>query len=390
MIYKLGMRSLITSVERDLRKKFVFLAGPRQVGKTYLAKEILKKTTGQYYNWDLAEDRQIILSHGFIHDQFAVLDELHKYDRWKNLIKGVYDKFHETLKILVTGSARLDIYRRGGDSLVGRYFLFHLHPLTLGEIYHPTKIKPPDHILQLDQSKGESESFENLMKWGGFPEPFYSGSEEAHRRWSMQRLELLVHEDIRDLTNVNMLSLMEHLILLLPTRVGSTLSINNLKQDLQVAYNTVRSWLDILERLYIIFTLKPFTAKLARAVHKERKVYLWDWSQVIDEGARFENFVASHLWKAVQIWRDLGMGDFELCFLRDRDRREVDFCITKSHQPWLLVEAKLSQTAVSESLDYFANRLRVPALQVISSKNVDKKIGSVRILSADRWLLNLP
>lgn len=377
-------------LEEDVQTKFVFLSGPRQVGKTHLAKQILKKWEGKDYNWDLAEDRQHILTKSFVKDRFVVFDELHKYDRWKNFIKGIYDKFHEVLKVLVTGSARLDIYRKGGDSLFGRYFLYHLHPFSMGEIQFANMIPGPQDLLEAKWPRAERELFENLMKWGGFPEPFYAGSEKTHHRWSIQRRDLLVREDIRDLTNIHLLSLIEHLMLLVPSRVGSVLSIHSLKEDLQVAYNTVRTWLDSLERLFIIFTLKPYSKRLGRSIHKERKLYLWDWSQIKDEGARFENLVASHLWKAVHIWRDLGMGDFELWFLRDRDRREVDFCITRDLNPWLLVETKLSETQISESLDYFSNRLNVPAVQLVQTKGVEKRVGPIPVVSADRWLLNLP
>jgi predicted AAA+ superfamily ATPase len=198
-----------------------------------------------------------------------------------------------------------------------------------------------------------------------------------------------MREDIRDLTEIHFLSLVEHLMLLLPLRVGSILSINSLREDLQVAYNTVRSWLTAFEKLFISFTLKPFTLKLTRSVHKERKLYLWDWSQIKDDGSRFENFVASHLWKTIHIWRDLGMGFFDLYFLRDRSRREVDFCITKDQKPWLLIETKLAETAVSESLDYFSKRFKTPAIQLLRKKEIDKKIGNIHLVSADRWLLKL-
>lgn len=377
-------------IEADLQRKFVFLSGPRQVGKTHLSKQILKKLGGKYYNWDLSEDRQQILTKGFIYDKFVILDELHKYDRWKNFIKGIYDKYHEDLMALVTGSARLDIYHKGGDSLLGRYFLYHLHPLTMGEICSPHKITKPQEVLESGLPSEKREIFESLMKWGGFPEPFYTGTEKAHNRWSLQRRDILVKEDIRDLTNIHLLSLIEHLMLLLPSRIGAILSVNNLREDLQVAYNTVRSWLSTFERLFITFTLKPFSKRLSRVVHKERKLYLWDWSQIKDDGSRFENFVASHLWKAVQVWRDLGMGNFDLWFLRDRDRREVDFCITKDLEPWLLIETKLSETSVSESLDYFSNRLQTPAVQLVRTNGVEKKAGPTLIVSAARWLLKLP
>ncbi len=384
------MRNLAGPIEKDLRKKFVFLAGPRQVGKTHLAMSVLERLEGKYYNWDLAEDRQKILAKEFLQDRWAVLDELHKYDRWKNFLKGIYDKYHETLKILVTGSARLDVYRRGGDSLLGRYFLFHLHPFSLGEVLRPSVIGRPEEVLKVGEGTPASDALEQLLRLGGFPEPFLNGSEEAHRRWSIQRTDILVREDIRDLTQVTLLSLIEHLMLLLPSRVGSVLSVNSLREDLQVAYNTVRSWLETFERLYITFSLSPWTQRIARSIHKERKLYLWDWSQIKDEGARFENFVASHLWKAVHLWRDLGMGDFGLWFVRDRDRREVDFCVTKDRAPWLLVEAKLSETQLSEPLEYYANRFGVPGVQVLKTGGVLKRVGPHWIVSADRWLPLLP
>ena len=382
-------RNLAPFIARDLRKKMILLAGPRQVGKTTLAMEIIKKPGGHYYNWDLSEDRETILTKGFLNDGLVVLDELHKYDRWKNFLKGIYDKYHQTLQMIVTGSARLDIYRRGGDSLFGRHYLYHLHPLTMGELTRHEILKPEEFLAAIP-SPPDSETYTSLLKWGGFPDPFFAANEESHARWSLQRKELLVQEDIRDLTQINLLSLVEHLLLLLPKRVGSILSVNSLKEDLQVAHNTITSWLKTFERLYITYTLDPHTAKLQRAIHKEKKLYLWDWSQIPDESARFENMVASHLWKAVQTWRDLGMGDFELKFLRDRDRREVDFCILKNHKPWILVEAKLSETQAAEPLLYFANRLKVPAFQLTDKKNVERKTAGVFVLSAERFLPLLP
>jgi len=384
------MRSLLPSIERDLEKKFVFLSGPRQVGKTFLSQEILKKFSGAYYNWDSAEDRQSILNQNFLQDRMVVLDELHKYDRWKVFIKGLYDKHHKQLKALVTGSARLDVYRKGGDSLLGRYFLFHLHPLSVGELVNVTEVPKPDSVFQEGQGSNASEILASLLRWGGFPEPFYASSDESHSRWSIQRRELLVQQDIRDLTNISLLSLIEHLMILLPSRVGSVLSVNSLKEDLRVAYNTVVSWLDTFEQLFILFRLSPYTERLGRSVFKEKKAYLWDWSQIQDPGARFENLIASHLWKAVQLWRDLGYGDFTLHFLRDRDRREVDFCIVKDRKPWLLVETKLADRQPSEHLQYFCNKLGVTGVQVIGESGIEKKLGMVTVTSADRWLMRLP
>lgn len=390
--YIKSMRSLQPALEKDLLKKFVLLSGPRQVGKTHLAKTIIRAHKGAYYNWDLAEDRRQILEKGFLHDRWVVLDELHKYDRWKNFIKGVFDKFHENLKILVTGSARLDVYRRGGDSLTGRYFLLHLHPFTVGEVCRPRHIPSPEEVStgQLSSTQSHAETFQSLLKLGGFPEPFLEGSESHHRRWSLQRQELLIQEEIRDLTQIQLLSLVEHLLLLLPKRVGSLLSLNSLREDLQVAYNTVASWIKTLERLFVIFKILPYSQNLSRSIHKEGKVYFWDWSQVNDPAARFENIVASHLFKAISLWRDLGFGNFELHFLRDRLQREIDFCVTKDHKPYFLLEAKLGESQVSPFLHYFSERLGVPAVQLVAQKGIAKKEGSVFVASADRWLAQLP
>ena len=206
--YIRSMRSLSPFIERDLMKKMVFLSGPRQVGKTTLAKQLLQRVGGQYYNWDFAEDREEILKKSFIHHKCVVLDELHKYERWKNFLKGTYDKYRDTLQMLVTGSARLDVYRRGGDSLVGRYFLFHLHPFTCGELLRPDRIGRPEELLIAQETLYSYDGFEQLLTFGGFPEPFFAATKEAHSRWSLQRRELLVLEEIRDLTNISLFTLL--------------------------------------------------------------------------------------------------------------------------------------------------------------------------------------
>ncbi|OGQ08915.1 MAG: hypothetical protein A3G32_02045 [Deltaproteobacteria bacterium RIFCSPLOWO2_12_FULL_40_28] len=385
------MRSLQPFIEQDLGKKIVLLGGPRQVGKTHLALHLTKKLLGHYYNWDDAGDREHILKKGFLHDQFVVLDELHKYERWKGFLKGLYDKYHQNLKMMVTGSARMDVYRRGGDSLFGRHYHFRLHPLSVGEVLNPKQILPPENSWSMETPhKENNEVFQQLLKFGGFPEPFYTATEKEHERWSLQRRELLVRQDIRDLTQIHMLGLVEHLMLLLPNHVGSVLSLHSIKENLQVAYNTVGQWLQTLERLYICFPLKPYSTKMRRSLHKSSKVYLWDWSQIENEGARFENLVASHLLKATHVWRDLGHGDFELFFLRDRDRREVDFCVCKNKKPWLIVETKLAETQVSEPLYYYSQKLSVPAIQVVAKKGISQQNGPIKIISADSFLATLP
>lgn len=384
-------RSILPYIENDLDEKFVFLAGPRQVGKTTVSKTVLNKIGGKYYNWDDVEDREKILNRTFLNDSFVVFDELHKYLRWKNWLKGIYDKHHENLKILITGSARLDVYQRGDDSLFGRYFLHHLYPFSLSELMSP-QIKKLEQLMAKPSGEllsRQKEAFENLYQFGGFPEPLFKASPERYLRWSRQRRELILQEELRDLTKIHSLSLLEHLMLLLPARAASILSIQNLHQEIQVAYNTIVSWIDVLARLYFLFLVPPFTHKLSRSVKKEKKIYLWNWADVSNEGARFENMVALHLHKTVQVWNDLGFGDFSLHFIRDRDQKEIDFCLTNKNVPILLIEVKLTDVRPSEQLVYYSRKLNCPALQLVKTHQVFIDLGHVQIRSASDWFMNL-
>lgn len=385
------MRNIENSINRDIDEKFVFLAGPRQVGKTHLAEKMVHEKGGLYLNWDLPEDREVILKKEFLGERFVVLDELHKYERWKSFLKGIYDKYHSTLKMLVTGSARMDVYRRGGDSLFGRHYLHHLHPFSVGELLNEKEISQP--VLEFKKMPIIPQTqmiLERLLQYGGFPEPYFKADALAHKRWSVQRRELLVRQDIRDLTTIQMLGLVEHLLLLLPDRVGSILSINSLKEDLQVAYNTVVQWLKTLEHLYIVYQIKPYTKKINRALHKPAKLYLWDWSQIVEAGPRFENLVASHLLKATQYWQDLGYGEYALFYLRNSDGRKVDFCVTQNRKPWFLVECKLGDESLSESLQFFSKVLAVPAFQVLAKDGVHITKNGIHLISASRFLPSLP
>ena len=331
-------RYLQDQVEADLQEKMVFLGGPRQVGKTTIAKALPGAGEG-YLNWDIPAQRQRILRHELPDTDLWVFDELHKYRRWRNFVKGVYDEFGDRRRILVTGSARLDLYRFGGDSLQGRYHFLRLHPLSLAEIE--------------SRSVADVEALFNL---GGFPEPFLRGSVTRARRWSIEYRNRLIREEVTSVETVRDLGAMEQLMLALPERVGSPLSRNALCEDLQLNHQTVSRWLDIFERLYAIFRLSPFGAPRLRAVKKEQKHYHHDWSIVPDEGARFENMVAAHLLKWVHFQFDSEGRDLELRYFRDVDRREVDFVVTERRKPILMVEAKLTAGAVSPSLQYLKQR----------------------------------
>ena len=383
-------RSLAEPILTDLGKKFVLLSGPRQVGKTTLARGLIEAKQGICLNYDDADDREEILRKRYVHHSWACLDEFHKYSRWQSHIKGVFDKFSRTLHLLLTGSARLDVFQKSGDSLLGRYYLHHLHPITLGELNIGAipPIPTPEHLLQ--PHPGKQEGVDELLRFGGFPEPFHSQSEVEHRRWSNMRRSLLMKEDLRELTEVKLLSLAEQLMVLLPERVGSLFSANSVSEIIQVSTPTVLHWMDIFSRLFIVYKLLPYSRGIGRSLHKQPKYYFWDWSQVKDEGPRFENFVASHLFKAAQQWTDLGLADLDLQFIRDRDGREVDFLVVKDGSPWFLVETKTAETSVSHGLAFYANKLNIPGIQLLQKKGVFRKQGNLLIISADNWLGRFP
>jgi len=336
-------RYLLPQVRRDLGRKMVFVAGPRQVGKTTLARSVPGGAAG-YLNWDAAADRERILRRELPPAPLWVFDELHKYRGWRNYLKGLFDKRSRRQRILVTGSARLDFYRFGGDSLQGRYHLLRLHPLSVAEL----RLETPDDLR-------------TLLTLGGFPEPYFGGSEVEARRWSREHRTLLVREDVVSLERVHDLGTLELLMLRLPELVGSPLSINALREDLQVTHKSVAHWLQILERLYAVFRLSPFGAPRIRAVKKEQKHYHWDWTLVQEPALRFENLVASHLLKWVHFEQDAKGLDVELRYFRDTDRREVDFVVVTGRTPTLFVECKWGDAEIDRGLRYL--KARFPACE---------------------------
>jgi hypothetical protein len=332
------VRYLAAQVRRDLARKMVFVAGPRQVGKTTLARSLPGAPAG-YLSWDVAEDRDRILRRELPAGRLWILDEIHKYRSWRGYLKGLYDGRRPGQRILVTGSARLDFYRFGGDSLQGRYHLLRLHPFSAAEL-----------------GLRSAADLRQLLRLGGFPEPFLGGSEAEARRWSREYRTRLVREDVASLERVQDLGNLELLALRLPELVGSPLSINALREDLQLSHKTVAGWLAVLERLYAVFRLAPFGAPRLRAVKKEQKHYHLDWSLVPSEPARFENLVAAHLLKWVHLEQDAQGRDVELRYFRDSDGREVDFVVVESRRPLLLVECKWSDAAPERGLRYLKAR----------------------------------
>ena len=356
---------LYTAILREhfeQHRQMAFLSGPRQVGKTWTAKSVSQA----YFNWDNADDRRILLrgpsalaaSLGLdrlrTKAPVAVLDELHKYPKWKTLLKGFYDTYSERAHLLVTGSSRLDVFRRGGDSLMGRYFLYRMNPWSVGECVR-TRLPVKETYPAREISKAD---WEALWEHGGFPEPFLRRDARFTRRWRSLRLAQLSREDLRDVTSVRDLGTMETLIELLGERAAQQLVYSNLAGEIQVSVDTIRRWIDLLARMHYGFAVRPWFTNVAKALRKEPKWFLRDWSGVADDGARAENFVACHLLKAVETWTDLGFGSFELRYLRDKQKREVDFLVVRDRKPWFLVEVKLSDTSLSPALAYFQTQVK--------------------------------
>lgn len=368
-----------------------FISGPRQCGKTTLAKMLLKKVKkGGYYNWDDPDVRRLwvkspktlVLSPFSPEKPLFVFDEIHKVKGWKKTLKGVYDTLENPADIIVTGSARLNIYKKGGDSLMGRYLNFRLHPFSLRELLD--KENPsPQFLLSSLFLEGSPNSFkkadlllDNLLAYGGFPEPYLEHSEKIYDLWKRGRIEKIVREDLRDLSRLPELSQIEMLISLLPERAANVLSLQSLREILEVAYDTVKRWMKYLEELYYYFELKPWHQKISRSLKKEGKLYLWDWSEVNDKAARFENLVASHLLKTCHYWTDTGEGLFELFYLRNKEKKEIDFLITKNKIPWLPVECKLSETNLSPNFMTFLPQIQTSYfLQIVATPGIYRKVS---------------
>ncbi|MCK5131952.1 MAG: ATP-binding protein [Candidatus Sabulitectum sp.] len=386
-------RYLQSIIEKDIESKMVFLAGPRQVGKTTLAQTIAKKYSRPVYlNWDNSAHRQQISNFRWSPDtDLLILDEIHKEPDWKNLVKGIWDTRNKNMHMIVTGSSRLNIYTRGGDSLSGRYLLHRLHPFSLRELspagnYSFQLKEKATPSLCFDR---ESEGLNQLSDFGGFPEPLLASNKRQWRRWKQNRFETVIREDIRDTAGVNLITKLELMGHMLNNRVCSPLSMKSFAGDLGVSPKTVKSWLDIFSENYFTFKVPPYHKSLQRALRKESKYYLWDWSVLDDPGSRFENLIASHLLKFCNFASDTYGYSARLFYVRDTDKREVDFLIEWENKPWLIVECKLKQGGRLQPLKYFGERLDITErFMVVMENGVDyvEQNSNVRIISADRFL----
>jgi predicted AAA+ superfamily ATPase len=338
-------------------RQMALVSGPRQVGKTTACRAV----ADAYLNWDNVDERRLLLKGPAAiatavgldrlraRPPVAVIDELHKHSKWKGLLKGLFDTYGDRAKWIVTGSSRLDVFRRGGDSLMGRYLLFRVHPWSVAECLRPEitekAIRPPREIDEDDWSA--------LVVHGGFPEPFLKRDPRFTNRWRSLRHEQLSKEDLRDVTRVQELGAIEVLMRVLEERSGQQLVYSNLATEIGVAVDTIRRWVDLLGRLHLGFLVRPWFRNVTKSLRKEPKWFLRDWSGVADEGARAETLVACHLLKATEGWTDLGLGHYELRYLRDKLKREVDFVVVRDGKPWFLVEVKKADANLSPALAHF-------------------------------------
>jgi len=369
--------------------KMIFLSGPRQIGKTTFVLQRLE-SLGQehlYYNWDDPHvRREYTRNPHFLKTRIArekqkpliAFDEIHKHKLWKNILKGLYDLHHREAQFIITGSARLDYFRQSGDSLVGRYFSYRMLPLGLSEAMGDMRRILDDDSLISGYREEEllsslhdapfheaEEAFEQMMVFGGFPEPFLRSNKRFSTKWRRDYKSLLLYEDLRELSRIQDIKGVEQLVLMLPERVGSPLSINSLREDLQVNHRTVSNWIEALKKIYLVFSVMPWSHRVSKAVKKETKIYFFDWTMVPDEGPRFENMVAVTLLRLVSRWNELGLGDFDLRYIRNHQGREVDFLLIKDMQPFALFEPKKSDLEPAASGNYFKSRLKVPYFQVV-------------------------
>jgi len=366
-------RYIKAHILKDLEKKMVFIGGPKQVGKTTLAKSFIKSNEN-YINYDNLIDRKNIINLNiFQKNGLLVIDEIHKYRHWRSLLKGIYDKNFPSINFLITGSARLDHFRKGGDSLLGRYHYYRLHPFTLPEL----------------SKKCEKDLCNLLLDFGGFPESLFSNSKRTLKRWNNERIYRVIDQDIRDLYNIKEISNIEILLESIPSKITSLLYVNSLSEDIQVSPHTINSYLDILDNMYLSFRIEPFLKNRLKAIKKAKKIYLWDYSCIENEGAKFEKMVASHLLKFCHFNEDYNGDKMELKYIRDLEGREVDFVVVKNKKPLFIVECKKSDYGISKNLKYYKPILNnIKAYQVhLGEKHYGDATKNICVIPFNKFCL---
>lgn len=390
-----------TMIESHLKnyRQMVFVSGPRQVGKTTMCEAV----ASTYLSWDDEDVRRAIQSgQRVVADKYAlnvaaesekilVYDEIHKYSKWKQFLKGFYDLYGKDLRIVATGSAKMDVYKKGGDSMMGRYFPYRMHPLSVAELLD---VSIPDERIVRSPKMLPDDEWTALVRFGGFPDPFVNRDIRFSRRWNSLRFEQLLKTDMRDLTRISELDQLSALAEILSNRSGEQLVYKNIGCDLGVDEKTAKKWVKTLKYLYLGFEVRPWFRNIENSIRKMPKWYLRDWANIQDEGKRAETFIACHLLKAVEGWTDLGYGEFSIGYLRDKSRREVDFVVTRDGIPWFLVEVKKSDTSLSEALGFFQKRTGAAhAFQVVMDAEYGEydcfSIHSPRVVSARTFLSQL-
>lgn len=391
--------------------KMIFLSGPRQVGKTTFAKNRLKEIKDEilYFNWDDPYVRnEYTLNPHFLKSYLAksknsmplvVFDEIHKHKEWKNILKGLYDIHNGEAQFMITGSARLDYFNMSGDSLIGRYFSYKMLPLGVAEAAQEFSfITETDNIfinnsknllkiLNKIDAKIFKKPFERLLSYGGFPEPFLKENDAFWIKWHTNYKSLLTKEEIRDLTRIHDIKGIEQLLLLLPDRIGSPLSINSLREDLQVNHKTISNWLDAFKKIYLVFSIMPWSKNISHSIKKEAKYYFYDWTFAEKKGARFENMLAVMLLRLVNRFNELGLGNYELRYVRNKEKEEIDFLIIKNNKPFALLEAKENEIDIPKAAHYFNRALKVPYYQLVNNTDIIEEYPDNKyVVSAWRFL----
>jgi predicted AAA+ superfamily ATPase len=363
------------AISKYLKKKMILISGPRQCGKTTLTK--MMSPSFDYINFDSEEDRKIIKTKSWDRKKkIIIFDELHKMQKWKQWLKGIYDTEGNKPALIVTGSARIDSYKKVGDSLAGRYFHYRMHPLDVREVMKVKKNLSPDEVV------------DKILEVSGFPEPFLEGSKEFYQLWKKTHLDIILRQDLIDLEVVKNIKQIELLIDLLKTRVGSPISYHSLAQDIQVSDKTIKRWLDILEDMYVIFKVVPYSKNIARSVLKMPKYYFYDVARVVDEGARLENLVAASLLKEIQFRQDCQGEEWGLNFLSKKGMAEIDFLITKNNKPAIMIEVKNSDDALSKNFGVFRKDLGdISAIQLVKNLPREKTYSDgAEIRKLGKWL----
>lgn len=378
------MRYMANALAKDLGRKAVILSGPRQCGKTYLSQHLFQDF--DYLNFDVPEDRKRLLRREWFRDrELVVFDELHKMKKWKSWLKGVLDSTALKQKFLITGSAKLNAYKKVGDSLAGRYFSYRLYPFDLKEI-----LALRDGGLSMAPSaRSPSDVLERLLKSSGFPEPFLVDEHGYYARWQQTHLDVILKQDILETESVRSVQQLETLVLLLTEKVGSTLSYNSLREDLRTDDKSVKRWVDILENAYVLFRIHPYTTRsMLNAIRKAPKAYFMDYARVENQAARLENLVAFSILKEIHYRRDVKGEIYDLHYLKNKQQREIDFLITKNRVPHLMIEIKESDREVSENFSIFEKHLpKAGKIQLV--KNLEREFLSrqgVRVVPLSQWL----